>query len=153
MDNRFFNATLLMKVNKSGGYSHTFEIAKEDEKRFEAIAKVSKNILSKRGDEGQLLTWYWTADVLDCAEHINNEQLYVTKAGNLRVKSVFEAKQKRELTQAQDAEQKLAMFKALGLSKEDVLKHMFGSSIAPTANVAPQQVAQATPVEEIENIM
>lgn len=153
MDNRFFNATLLMKTSKSGGYNHTFEIAKEDEKRFEAIAKVSKNILSKRGEEGQLLTWYWTADVLECAEHVNNEQVYVTKAGNLRVKSVFETRQKRELNQAQDAQQKLAMFKALGMTKEDVLKHMLGSSITPVANVAPQQVAQPTPVEEIENIM
>ena len=151
MENRFFNASLLMKTNKSGGYSHTFQIAKEDEERFEAIAKVSKNILSKRSEEGNLLTWYWTSDVLDCAEPQNNEQLYVTKAGNVKVKSVFEGRQEREIAQAKDAQQKIAMFNALGLSKEDVLKHLLGTPATATAPI--QQVVEQTPVEEISNIM
>ena len=143
-----FRAQKVNQYRKNGSLVYVYRLLpNQDADAFRnaiASAPLSKNgrptALSIECNETGLPLYFYTSNnPLDYTE-AGQVTLQVSNQGRFSIKEVLEGRDARE----KSAREKVEMLNALGVSKEQLVSMLFGQSIAPMMQSAPQQSAPAT---------
>lgn len=143
-----FRAQKVNQYRKNGSLVYVYRLLpNQDADAFRnaiASAPLSKNgrptALSIECNETGLPLYFYTSNnPLDYTE-AGQVTLQVSNQGRFSIKEVLEGRDARE----KSAREKVEMLNALGVSKEQLVSMLFGQSVAPMMQSAPQQTAPAT---------
>lgn len=140
-----FRAQKVNQYRKNGSLVYVYRLLpNQDADAFRnaiASAPLSKNgrptALSIECNETGLPLYFYTSNnPLDYTE-AGQVTLQVSNQGRFSIKEVLEGRDARE----KSAREKVEMLNALGVSKEQLVSMLFGQSLAPMMQSAPQQSA------------